>query len=55
MELHWLRPDPVISTYWLALQWTVDKAHIECFRQALASAIEQWNAKDFALPTLEWS
>lgn len=55
MELHWLRPDPVISTYWLALQWTVDKEHIHCFRQALESAIAQWNAKDFVLPTLEWS
>lgn len=55
MELHWLRPDPVISTYWLALQWTVEKERIEQFGKALRSAIEQWNKKDFALPVLEWS
>ncbi len=55
MQLHWLRPDPVISTYWLALQWTVEKDKIERFGQALRTAIDRWNAKDFVLPALEWS
>lgn len=54
MQLHWLRPDPVISTYWLGVQWTVEKERVEQFGRALRAAIDRWNAKEFVLPPLEW-
>lgn len=52
MELHWLRPDPVISTGWIALQWVVPVAETEAFELALASAIRTWNKSEFKLPQL---
>ncbi len=52
MELHWLRPDPVVSTGWLALQWYVPAERAEEFAVALAEAVPVWNQPDFDLPVL---
>jgi len=52
MELHWLRPDPVVSTDWIGLQWVIDREHCEDFSTDLARAIEAWNAHSFCLPEL---
>lgn len=52
LELHWLRPDPVVSIAWLALQWVVPIELAEAFEQELAAAIETWNLPSFSLPLL---
>jgi len=52
LELHWLRPDPIVSTCWLALQWVVPQNQVSAFEQALAAAIVRWNAPGFELPVL---
>lgn len=52
MELHWLRPDALVSHYWLGLQWEVELERRAEFSQALAAAIEHWNRADFVLPVL---
>ena len=52
LELHWLRPDPVVSTGWVALQWVVPREQTEAFELALAGAITAWNASNAKLPQL---
>ncbi len=52
MELHWLRPDPIVSTGWLALQWDVPAERAEEFSAALAEAVPTWNQPEFDLPVL---
>jgi hypothetical protein len=52
LELHWLRPDPVASTGWVALQWVVPREQVSAFELALAAAINVWNAPTFCLPQL---
>lgn len=52
LELHWLRPDPVVSTCWLGLQWVVPRELAELFARELAGAINRWNAPEFVLPQL---
>lgn len=52
MELHWLRPDPVVSRGWLALQWDVLLEDADAFAGELAKAIETWNQPEFPLPIL---
>ncbi|KVP75235.1 hypothetical protein WJ96_05620 [Burkholderia ubonensis] len=52
LELHWLRPDPVVSCWWLGLQWDVSKAQEAAFADDLAAAIGRWNEAGFVLPML---
>ena len=52
LELHWLRPDPVVSTTWLALQWVVPRNQVPAFEHALAAAIQSWNQPGVPLPEL---
>lgn len=52
LELHWLRPDPMVSSYWLALQWDVPREQAGTFVVELGKALELWNAPGFALPVL---
>lgn len=52
LELHWLRPDPVVSTTWLALQWVVPRDKTTPFEQALSAAVAKWNHPGFELPRL---
>lgn len=52
LELHWLRPDPVVSTGWVALQWVVPRDQASAFELELAGAIRGWNASTTTLPRL---
>ncbi|KWA84168.1 hypothetical protein WL29_22665 [Burkholderia ubonensis] len=52
LELHWLRPDPIVSYGWVGLQWDVPREQADIFAEALAAAIGQWNKAGFALPVL---
>jgi hypothetical protein len=52
LELHWLRPDPVVSHRWTALQWVVPLEQEPAFVDALAAAIRAWNEPGFELPVL---
>jgi hypothetical protein len=52
LELHWLRPDPVVSTGWVALQWVVPREQAGAFELAVAGAINAWNATAAKLPLL---
>jgi hypothetical protein len=52
LVLHWLRPDPVVSHTWTALQWVVPVEQEPAFVDALAAAIRAWNEPGFALPIL---
>lgn len=52
LELHWLRPDPVVSTGWVALQWVVPREQVGTFELALAGALNAWNASRSKLPQL---
>ncbi|KVP17070.1 hypothetical protein [Burkholderia ubonensis] len=52
LELHWLRPDPVVSHRWTALQWVVPLEQEAAFADALAASIGRWNEATFVLPTL---
>lgn len=52
LELHWLRPDPIVSHRWAALQWVVPLEQESAFANALAAAVHAWNAPGFVLPPL---
>ena len=53
LELHWLRPDTLASSPWIALQWVVDTDKVERFMVAFRAQLKAWNQPDFVLPTLE--
>lgn len=52
LELHWLRPDPLVSYGWVGLQWDVPREQADIFAEALVTAIGRWNEPGFALPVL---
>lgn len=52
LELHWLRPDPVVSCGWVALQWDVPAAASAAFELEMAAAVRRWNQPTFCLPVL---
>jgi len=54
-ELHWLKPDPVVSYSWTGLQWVVPLEQEEAFASSLAAAIGEWNKPGFALPQLDFN
>jgi hypothetical protein len=52
LELHWLRPDPIVSHTWTGIQWVVPLEQEEAFAASLVAAIGRWNEAGFVLPTL---
>lgn len=52
LELHWLRPDSMVSHCWLGIQWDVPHDQVEAFEAALVESIQSWNQEAFCLPTL---
>jgi len=53
LELHWLRPDPLVAEPWVALQWLVPKENLDEFLVKFEEKLSTWNEPSFVLPTLE--
>ena len=52
IELHWLRPDVILSDCWVGVQWAVPLRQASAFANALTGLIGQYAERDRALPVL---